>query len=323
MAPSGAFKRAETYFRNFITKDGSSGFPAVADRYWLYVSLACPWACRTLAVRKLKGLEHVIGVTVVASVFRPTRPGLDNHTGWYFVENEGEEPFTSPDPINGAKFVRDLYEIADPVAASMGRFSVPVLWDKEKKTIVNNESSEIIRMLNFEYNHLAKNPSLDLYPEKLRPSIDEVNDWVYNNINNGVYKCGFSSTQAAYDQAVASLFESLDRAEEILSRQRYIAGSVLTEADIRLFVTLIRFDEVYTVHFKCNKKLIREYPNLFNYTKEIYQVPGISDTVDFFHINNHYYRSHSINVFGIVPVGSLSWVKFDGPNDRNLKFPDS
>lgn len=317
----GAFQRSDTVFRHFITADGSSGFPAVKGRYHLYVSLACPWASRCVATRKLKGLEHVIGLTVTKAAFEPSRPGQDEHQGWAFPSKEGEEPQASPDPHNGAKFIRDLYEKANPELAKKGRYSVPVLWDLEENTIVNNESAEIMRMFNSEFNGpgLATNPELDLYPEPLRKQIDELNDWIYPNFNNGVYRAGFAQTQDAYDVAAKDVAHSLDRAEEILSKSRYLTGDRLTEADIRLFLTLIRFDEVYAVHFKCNYKLVREYPNLFNYTKEIYQM--IPDTVNLWHIKQHYYRSHpSINPYGIVPLGSLDWVDFAAPHDRDRKY---
>eukprot|EP00271_Cylindrocystis_brebissonii_P009867 TRINITY_DN253_c0_g1_i1.p1 TRINITY_DN253_c0_g1~~TRINITY_DN253_c0_g1_i1.p1 ORF type:complete len:324 (-),score=61.51 TRINITY_DN253_c0_g1_i1:911-1882(-) len=317
---TGAFNRPPTHFRNVITRDGSSGYPPVAGRYWLYISLACPWAHRTAIVRKMKGLEDIIGMTVVKATFVPTRPGQDDHRGWAFAKKEGEEPHTAPDPINGATFIRDLYEISDAETALKGRFSVPVLWDTQTKKIVNNESSEIIRMFNSEFNDLCKNPELDLYPEELRGKIDEVNEWVYSDVNNGVYRTGFARTQEAYNQAAAVLFKALDRLESLLSQQRYLAGDKLTEADVRLFTTLIRFDEVYSVHFKCNQRLIREYENLFNYTKELYQVAGVKETVDFWHCRQHYYTSHEfLNPFGIVPVGSLSWIKWDGPHDRASK----
>ncbi|CAI5504225.1 unnamed protein product [Closterium sp. Naga37s-1] len=231
----GAFKRTPSAFRSLITADGSSGFPAVAARYHLYVSYACPWACRCLMALKLKGLEDAISVTIVEPVWRRTREG-DDHIGWPFVA-PGATPEVAgaeSDPLNGALSLRDVYEKADPGAV---KFSVPVLWDKESGTIVNNESSDIMRMLNSEFNAIAKHP-----------------------------------------QAFKELFAALDRCEDILSRQRFIAGDVFTEADIRLFVTLIRFDEVYVVHYKCNRNSIREFPNLFNYTKEIYQLPGIAST---------------------------------------------
>eukprot|EP00897_Mesotaenium_endlicherianum_P002757 jgi/Mesen1/2509/ME000016S01867 len=315
----GAFERKATVFRNFITKDGSSGYPAVANRYHLYVNLACPWASRCVFTRKLKGLEDVIGLTVTKAAFVPTRPGVDGHTGWAFPETEDEEPQAGPDPYNGAKFIRDLYEKANPELASTGRYSVPVLWDLEKGTIVNNESAEIMRMFNSEFNELAKYPDLDLYPEALRPQIDELNEWIYDGFNNGVYKSGFAQTQAAYDKAVKEVFETMDKVEDILSKSRYLTGDQFTEADVRLFLTCIRFDEVYHGHFKCNKKLLREYPNLFNFTKEVYQMAP--DTVNFFHIKTHYYASHpTINPLGIVSVGSTSWVDYSSPHDRERKY---
>eukprot|EP00270_Netrium_digitus_P000062 TRINITY_DN1008_c0_g1_i1.p1 TRINITY_DN1008_c0_g1~~TRINITY_DN1008_c0_g1_i1.p1 ORF type:complete len:414 (-),score=83.25 TRINITY_DN1008_c0_g1_i1:88-1302(-) len=312
ISKDGAFIRTSSTFRNSITADGSTGFPAVAGRYHLYVSFACPWASRCLAFLKLKGLDDIIGVTVVKPKWERTREG-EAHFGWPFSSVAGEEEGTEPDPINGAKFVRDLYEMADPASK---KFSVPVLWDKEQKTIVNNESAEITRMFNDQFNDLAKNPSLDLYPPHLRAKIDEVNAFVYDDINNGVYKCGFAVKQQAYEDAFMRLYAALDKCESILSGQRFVAGDVLTEADIRLFVTLIRFDEVYAVHFKCNKKLIREYPNLFNYTKDVYQIPGIAETVNMQHIKKHYYGSHpSINPFGIVPLGSD--IDYSSPHDRH------
>ncbi|CAI5497462.1 unnamed protein product [Closterium sp. Naga37s-1] len=240
----GAYKRTPSAFRSVITADGSSGFPAVAGRYHLYhlyVSYACPWACRCLMALKLKGLEDAISVTVVEPVWKRTREG-DDHVGWQFVAPGGEAEVAGAesDPLNGALFLRDVYEKADPCAA---KFIVPVLWDKQTSTIVNNESAEIVRMLNSEFNAIAKHPQVDLYPPHLRAAIDEVNEWVYPAINNGVYRCGFAKKQGPYEEAFKELFAALDRCEDILSRQRYIAGDTFTEADIRLFVTLIRFDE--------------------------------------------------------------------------------
>ncbi|KZV21654.1 glutathione S-transferase omega-like 2-like, partial [Dorcoceras hygrometricum] len=218
------------------------------------------------------------------------------------------------DPLNGAKSIRDLYELAS--INYSGKYTVPVLWDKKLKTIVCNESSEIIRMFNTEFNDIAENASLDLYPPHLQPQINEVNDLIYDEINNGVYKCGFAKKQEPYDAAVTKLYEALDKCEQILSKQRYLCGDALTEADIRLFVTLIRFDEVYAVHFKCNKKLLREYPNIFNYTKDIFQVPGISSTVHMAHIKKHYYGSHpTINPFGIIPQGPN--IDYSSSHDRH------
>ncbi|CAI7823280.1 unnamed protein product, partial [Closterium sp. NIES-54] len=237
----GAFKRTPSAFRSLITADGSSGFPAVAGRYHLYVSYACPWACRCLMALKLKGLDDAISVTIVEPVWQRTREG-DEHIGWPFVAPGGtpEVAGAESDPLNGALFLRDVYEKADPGAV---KFSVPVLWDKETSTIVNNESSEIMRMINSEFNAIAKHPQVDIYPPHLRAAIDEVNEWVYPAINNGVYRCGFAKKQCPYEEAFKELFAALDRCEDILSRQRYMAGDTFTEADIRLFVTLIRFDE--------------------------------------------------------------------------------
>ncbi|KAL4444882.1 hypothetical protein ABPG77_003932 [Micractinium sp. CCAP 211/92] len=278
---NGEFKRKESQFRNHIMRGGE--YEPEAGRYHLYVSLACPWASRCVAVLHMKGLQDVIGLSVTHPTWQPTRPGQDEHTGWAFAA-PGDSPLASPtghgsfpcdgcipDSVNGAKFVRDLY---DKAGDTFGKYTVPVLWDKKKGTIVNNESSEIIRMLNSEFNELSTNPSLDLYPKDLQATIDEVNSWVYPQINNGVYRCGFATSQEAYDTAFDELFSALDRCESILERQRYIAGDRLTEADIRLFHTLIRFDEVYVVYFKTNRRFIHEYPNLRGYVQDLYQTPG-------------------------------------------------
>ncbi|KAK8964630.1 hypothetical protein KSP40_PGU020482 [Platanthera guangdongensis] len=313
MTQTGAFIRVPSSFRNFISKDQSSQFPTESGRYHLYVSYACPWASRCLAFLSLKGLDKAISYTATNSVSERTKV-TDEHFGWVFPDSSTEESGANPDPLNGARSIRELYELASPNYS--GRFTVPVLWDKKLKTIVNNESSEIIRMLNKEFDEIAENADLDLYPPHLQSVIDEVNEWVYDAINNGVYKCGFAKIQSAYDEAVVKLFDALDKCEEILSKQRYICGNVLTEADIRLFVTLIRFDEVYTVHFKCNKRLLREYPNLFNYTKDVYQISGISSTVNMEHIKKHYYGSHpGINPSGVVPIGSN--IDYSAPHDRD------
>ncbi|XP_072965053.1 uncharacterized protein [Typha angustifolia] len=301
-----------TSFSNFISKDKTSQFPAESGRYHLYLSYACPWASRCVTVLKLKGLENAISYTAVKPIWERTKEN-DQHLGWVFPVSSTEEQGAEPDPLNGAKSVRELYEMA--TSNYTGRYSVPVLWDKKLKTIVNNESAEIIRMFNSEFNGVAENANLDLYPVSLQPLIDEVNEWVFDKINRGVYKCGFTKEQGPYDEAAAELYQALDKCEEILSKQRYICGDVLTEADIRLFVTLIRFDEVYSVYFKCNKKLLREYPNLFNYTKDIYQIPGMSSTVNMDHIKKHYYRSHpSINPNGIIPIGPN--IDYSSPHDR-------
>jgi putative glutathione S-transferase len=287
----GAFKRKPTQFRNKITVDGSSGFKAEAGRYHLYVSLACPWAHRTLITRALKGLENVISVSIVNSFMG------DN--GWTF--DKSDDGLVS-DEVNHAKILREVYLKANPDYD--GRITVPVLWDKQKNTIVNNESAEIIRMLNTEFNAFATNPTLDLYPADLQKKIDEMNEFVYPNINDGVYKCGFAKTQAAYEDAFDKLFAALDKLEELFTKQRYLVGSQITEADVRLFTTLIRFDAVYTGHFKCNKKQLREYPAILGFTRELYQNPTVKATVNFQHIKHHYYYSHvSINPTRVVPKG--------------------
>lgn len=311
VSPAGYFNRTPSTFRNFISKDQESQFPAVSGRYHLYVSYACPWASRCLAYLKLKGLDKAISYTAVKTKWGRTKE-TDEHYGWVFPASSTEEPGADPDPLNGARSVRELYELAS--SSYSGKYTVPVLWDKQLKTIVNNESAEIIRMFNTEFNEIAENGDLDLYPSHLQAVIDEVNELVYDAINNGVYKCGFAKKQAPYDEAVVKLYDALDKCEETLSKQRYICGNELTEADIRLFVTLIRFDEVYAVHFKCNKKLIREYPNLFNYTKDIYQIPGISHTVNMEHIRKNYYGMLSYNPYGVIPIGSNT--DYSAPHDR-------
>lgn len=313
VSESGAFTRSPSAFRNFISKDPSSPFPPESGRYHLYISYACPWASRCLSFIKIKGLDKAISFSSVKPKWERTKE-VDEHMGWVFPVSDTEDPGAEPDNLNGTKSVRELYELAS--ANYSAKYTVPVLWDKKLQTIVNNESSEIIRMLNSDFNDIAENAALDLYPQHLRTQIDEVNEWIYDRINNGVYKCGFAKKQEPYNEAVEKLYEALDKCEEILSKQRYICGSSLTEADIRLFVTLIRFDEVYAVHFKCNKKLLREYPNLFNYTKDILQIPGMSSTVNIDHIKKHYYGSHpSINPFGIIPRGPD--IDYSSPHDRH------
>lgn len=293
----GHFKRESSKFRNWLTKDGSAGptgvggFAAEKDRYHLYVSLACPWAHRTLIFRKLKGLEDFIDVSIVDPLM------LEN--GWEFKNRDGG----TDDPINGADYLWQVYTKADPYYT--GRVTVPVLWDKKQATIVSNESAEIIRMFNSAFDDLTGNHS-DFYPEALREGIDEVNALVYDNVNNGVYKSGFATTQQAYEEHVTRLFETLDKLEKRLSDKRYLMGETLTEADWRLFTTLVRFDPVYVGHFKCNLKRIADYPNLQNFLRELYQMPGIAGTVSFDHIKRHYYGSHkTINPTGVVPKGPV------------------
>jgi glutathionyl-hydroquinone reductase len=302
----GYFVRPATAFHNYVTADGSAGptgkggFPAEADRYHLYVSLACPWAHRTLIFRKLKKLENVISVSVTAALL--------GKKGWEF----GTEPGATLDAVNGRSTVADVYLLADP--RYTGRASVPVLWDKKRRTVVNNESSEIIRMLNSAFDAFTDVPT-DYYPLELRGEIDRINDLVYATVNNGVYRAGFATTQTAYEEAARALFATLDQLEDRLSRQRYLVGQRITEADWRLFTTLVRFDAVYYSHFKCNLRRIVDYPNLWNYLRDLYQVPGVSDTVSFDHIKRHYYGSHrNVNPTGIVPIGPL--LDFALPHNR-------
>ena len=296
----GRFVRTQTQFRNWITADGSAGptgqagYKAEANRYHLYVSLACPWASRTLMIRTLKGLEDMISISVV-------HPLMLEH-GWTFEEGEG----VIGDPIFQARYLHEVYTAVKPDYT--GRVTVPVLFDKKTKTIVNNESSEIIRMLNTAFDGLGAKPG-NYVPDQWLEEIDAVNDFVYHRINNGVYKAGFATKQEVYEEEVASLFAALDQMEERLAGQDYLVGNRLTEADIRLFTTLVRFDAVYFGHFKCNLKPLTAYPNLWAYTKRIYQLPGMAQTVNFDHIKRHYYGSHkTINPTGVIPLGPiLDW----------------
>lgn len=296
----GRFVRTSTQFRNWITKDGSAGptgiggFKAESGRYHLYLSLACPWASRTLIMRALKGLEEHISISVVHPLM------LEN--GWTFEEADG----VIADTEMRSDYLYQVYLAAQPDYT--GRVTVPVLWDKKTKTIVNNESAEIMRMFNTAFNDITGNTD-DYYPEDLQAEIDEMNAFVYPNINNGVYKAGFATSQAVYEKEVKALFQALDKLEALLSSQNYLVGNTFTEADIRLFTTLVRFDAVYYGHFKTNSRRLIDYPNLWNYTKRIYNMPGISETVNFDHIKKHYYGSHkTINPTGIVPVGpDLDW----------------
>ena len=302
----GRFQRVTTVFHNWITPDGSrgpsgeGGFPAARGRYHLYVSLACPWAHRTVIFRKLKRLEDAISMSVTEPLYGPR--------SWVF----GNGPGTTPDTVNGAKELAEIYLLANPKYT--GRVSVPVLWDKERRTIVNNESSEIIRMFNSAFDRLTGDRT-DYYPDALRAEIDRINDLVYDNVNNGVYRAGFATTQVAYKEACRAVFSSLDELEQKLSRQRYLVGATLTEADWRLFSTLVRFDAVYNGHFKCNIRRIADYPNLSNCLRDLYQVPGIAETVNMDHIKRHYYGSQlHVNPRGIVPLGPV--LDFTAPHDR-------
>ncbi len=296
-ATGGRFERDKSRFRNWVTADGSpgptgdGGFAAATGRYHLYVALACPWAHRTLIFRRLKGLESAISVSVVNPLMR--------EEGWTFEPGRCVEA----DPLFAARRLYEIYQRAAPQYS--GRVTVPVLWDKQQHTIVSNESSEIIRMFNSAFDHLGATAG-DYYPEELRGEIDTVNDWVYRDINNGVYRAGFATTQDAYEEAVTQLFTALDRVEERLAGQRYLCGDQITEADWRLFTTLLRFDAVYHGHFKCNLCRLVDYPHTSGFVRELYQWPGVAETVDFPSIKQHYYASHTtINPTGIVPLGPV------------------
>ncbi|WP_170344816.1 glutathione S-transferase family protein [Ruegeria atlantica] len=294
----GAFKRGAAQFRNWLTADGDAGpsgkggFKAEPGRYHLYVSYACPWAHRTLIFRELKGLSDLISVSVV-------HPDMLDQ-GWTF-ETDGHG--ATGDDLYGLSFAHQIYTKADP--AYSGRVTVPILWDKRQETIVSNESSEIIRMFNSAFDGITGNTD-DYWPEAMRDEIEEVNARIYSDVNNGVYKSGFATSQAAYDAAVGPLFDTLDWLEDRLTRNRYLMGGRITEADWRLFTTLIRFDPVYHLHFKCNKRRLIDYPNLWSYTRELYQWPGVAPTVNMTHIVRHYHYSHdSINPYRIIPVNPV------------------
>ena len=291
----GRFERPASAFRNWVTVDGSpgptgtGGFVAERGRYHLYVSLACPWALRTLIMRRLKGLDDIVSLSVVHWRMR--------ERGWTFSPG----PCVTGDPVNGAQALYEVYLAAD--RRYTGRVTVPVLWDKERHTIVSNESAEILRMFNSAFDEAGAVPD-DYYPEQLRVDIDALNDRIYRDVNNGVYRAGFATTQEAYDEAVRSLFETLDWLEARLSRSRYLLGDQLNEADIRLFTTLVRFDAVYHGHFKCNIRRIVDYPALCRFTRDVYNLKGVAETVNMHHIRHHYYESHrTINPSGIVPAG--------------------
>ena len=307
-ATDGRFVRQSAGFRNWITMDGSAGlsgedsFKAETDRYHLYVSLACPWAHRTLIFRALKGLEEMISVSVVNAFM--------GDKGWTFKDGDN----VVPDTINNKKYLYEIYLEAQPDYT--GRVTVPILWDKERKTIVSNESSEIIRMFNSAFDNVGAKQG-DYYPKSRRHQIDELNDLIYPSVNNGVYRAGFATTEKAYEEAVADVFKALDFLENHLKSRRYLVGSQTTEADWRLLTTLLRFDAVYYGHFKCNLRRIIDYPNLWGYTRDLYQFPGIASTVNFDSIKQHYYGSHeSINPTRIVPVGPM--IDFTQPHTRHL-----
>ena len=306
MTKDGHFERRDTAFRDWVTPDGrpgptgQDGFRAMAGRYHLYVSLACPWAHRTLIVRALKGLQDIIPISVTH--------WLMAEQGWTFTPGDG----VIPDPLYEIRYLHELYSRADE--RYTGRASVPVLWDQHTQAIVNNESADIIRMLGSAFDRVGAKPG-DFYPQALREEIDAINRRVHDTLNNGVYKAGFATTQSAYEAAVVPLFDTLDWLEDRLARSRFLCGDTLTEADIRLFTTLVRFDSVYYGLFKCNLRRIVDYRNLWAYTRDIFQLPGIAATVDFGHIKRHYYMSHRrINPTGIVPVGPA--LDFEAPPER-------
>ncbi|SFR96528.1 putative glutathione S-transferase [Halomicrobium zhouii] len=298
----GEFERQETSFRDFVEDDPDARFQPEAGRYHLYVSYACPWAHRTLVTRALKGLEEAISVDVVD----PYR----DEDGWQFTpEKEG----CTEDTIHGSDYLREVYQQADPEMT--GRVTVPVLWDKAEETIVNNESAEIMRMLDTAFGDIATQ-DVDLYPEGYQDDVDHIIDDIYGPINNGVYRTGFANSQEAYDEAVHELFDALDHWDDVLDDQRYLAGDRLTEADVAMFTTLVRFDEVYHTHFMCNHQLIREYDNLWPYLRDLYQTQGVADTVDMDHIKEHYYTTHpDVSPKRIVPMGPDP--DFTQPHERN------
>ncbi|WP_405078897.1 glutathione S-transferase family protein [Pectobacterium carotovorum] len=309
----GHFKRSESAFRNWVTPDGApgltgkGGFPAQSGRYHLYVSLACPWAHRTLLMRQLKRLEDHIAVSVV-------HPLMLDH-GWTFGT---DFEAATGDSLYQHEFLYQLYLHAMPDYS--GRVTVPVLWDTEQHTIVSNESADIIRMLNSAFDGVGATAG-DYYPEALRAQIDELNGWIYDKVNNGVYKAGFATSQSAYDESATTVFAALSDLESILAKQRYLTGEQLTEADLRLWTTLIRFDPVYHTHFKCDKYRLSDYPNLFGFLRDIYQMPGIADTVDMAHIRHHYYRSHgTINPHGVISLGPEQ--DLNQPHHRDKTFVD-
>jgi len=331
MGAKGDFKRVESGYREWVSETHAVYKPEIG-RYHLYISKACPWADRCNTVRHLKGLTDIVSLSVVHPTWKKSRPddAEDSHHGWAFASESdpdvvppsgtGAIPCTGciPDPHYNAKFVRDLYDMVDD---KIGKYTVPILFDTKTKTIVNNESSEIMRMFNGVFAELAgtADSTPDLYPVALREAIDAVNEWVYPGINNGVYRCGFAKTQEAYDEAIETLYSALDRAEEILSTSRYmVSNTVMTEADFRLFMTLVRFDEVYVVYFKCNKRLISSYPNIHNFCREMYQLPCVQAAHDMDHIKRHYFTSHAhLNAFSVIPAGPDAAKAFMEPHDRD------
>lgn len=330
----GTFKRKDAHFRDTISDEPGAKFPAEPNRYHLYVSLACPWANRCLAVMKLKRLDKVMGLSIVHPCWGKTSDDpADKHTGWIFRKPTdppvtplcgngaiASDDYCIPDPLYDSKSLRDLYDRAGAPPDAVR--SVPVLWDTKTHTVVNNESSEIIRIFNGALSRMvgSDKDTPDLYPEALRGEIDSVNEWIYTDINNGVYKTGFTSSQELYEKNCTQLFKSLDRVEEILSRKRYLCGDQFTEADVRLFMTLIRFDEVYVVYFKCNKRPLSTYPNIHHYMRELYQMAWIGSSINMYHIKYHYYTSHPpFNSFAVVPMGPGVIEDMKLPHDRAAK----
>lgn len=310
---SGEFERQEDAFREWISNDGSTRYPAAAGRYHLYVSLACPWASRTLILRKLKGLEQTVGVTVVD-------PFRDDN-GWAFRDPERSRPglsgdldkFESTDPVNHFKYLHEAYAATDPTFA--GRVTVPVLWDKEKRKVVNNCEDDICVMFNGVFDEFAANKSVDFFPADIAKEHEDLANSIYENINNGVYRAGFATRQAPYERACRRLFDALDQIEVRLSKSRYLFGRRIVEADWRLFCTLIRFDAVYYLHFKCNLRRVSDYPNLHTYLLDLYQHPGVAETVNLDHIKRHYYMTHEqINPSRIVPLGPI--LDLEAPHGR-------
>jgi putative glutathione S-transferase len=298
---SGEFRRQPDAFREWVSNDGSTSYPAAADRYHLYVSLACPWASRTVVFRKLKGLEEAIGMTIVD-------PIRDEEEGWAFRDQSGKippgAPFESTDSINGFQFLREAYKVTDPNYNE--RVTVPVLWDKQTKKIVNNCEDDICRMFNDRFNDFARNKDVDFFPQEIEAEHAKFSSFLHDNVNNGVYRAGFATRQRPYEIACRKLFEALDQLEERLTKSRYLFGNRIVEADWRLFCTLIRFDVVYHGHFKCNLRRIIDYQNLQGYLLDLYQQPGITETVNFDHIKRHYYMTHpQINPTRIVPIGPV------------------
>ncbi|MGH7738415.1 MAG: glutathione S-transferase family protein [Candidatus Tyrphobacter sp.] len=298
----GGFVRQDDAFRGWVRADGSSEFPVQAGRYHLYVSLACPWAHRTIIVRCLQGLENAIGMTVAD-------PIRDDEHGWAFRDVPG----ATHDPVNGFSYLRQAYAATEP--AYRGRITVPVLWDTRSRRIVSNSDDDIMRMFETEFDSIADRPALDLYPIALRSEIDALNERIYERVNNGVYKAGFATRQAVYEREARALFQTLDELERRLAKRRFLFGTSPVETDWRLFVTLVRFDAVYFGHFKCNLRRIVDYPNLYGYLRDLYQTDGIAQTVNFDHIKRHYYATHDeINPTGIVPIGPLQ--DLFSPHDR-------